>query len=66
MIFPAALFLAVTLVADPLGPGDHTPQAHRGRSTLDISANDLIWEFFEKNPMKKSATSPAVSRSGSP
>jgi polyhydroxybutyrate depolymerase len=24
----------------------------RGKSALNISANDLIWEFFEKHPMK--------------
>jgi len=23
-----------------------------GKSTLTVSANDLIWEFFEKHPMK--------------
>jgi polyhydroxybutyrate depolymerase len=23
-----------------------------GKSTKDISANDLMWEFFEKHPMK--------------
>ena len=23
-----------------------------GKSALNVSANDLIWEFFEKHPMK--------------
>jgi polyhydroxybutyrate depolymerase len=23
-----------------------------GKSTKNISANDLMWEFFEKHPMK--------------
>lgn len=30
-----------------------------GPSTLDISANDLMWEFFQKHPLKRSSTEPA-------
>jgi polyhydroxybutyrate depolymerase len=30
-----------------------------GRATKDISANDLMWEFFQKHPMKP-AVSPEV------
>jgi polyhydroxybutyrate depolymerase len=33
-------------------PGRKPPIAFIGKSTLDISANDLIWEFFQKHPMK--------------
>ena len=33
-------------------PGKESPVASFGKSTLDISANDLIWEFFQKHPMK--------------
>lgn len=33
-------------------PGRKPPVAFLGKSTFDISANDLIWEFFEKHPMK--------------
>lgn len=32
-------------------PGRRSPIQLIGRSTLNISANDLIWEFFEKHPM---------------
>lgn len=32
-------------------PGGNSPIRFLGRSTKDISANDLIWEFFEKHPM---------------
>jgi polyhydroxybutyrate depolymerase len=32
-------------------PGRERPVRFLGRSTKDISANDLIWEFFEKHPM---------------
>jgi len=28
------------------------PVSFIGKSTLDISANDLIWDFFGKHPMK--------------
>jgi polyhydroxybutyrate depolymerase len=33
-------------------PGQPRIVEFLGRSTSDISANDLIWEFFEKHPMK--------------
>jgi polyhydroxybutyrate depolymerase len=26
-----------------------------GKSTKDISANDMMWEFFQKHPMKPAA-----------
>lgn len=33
-------------------PGRQPPIGLIGKSTEDISANDLIWAFFEKHPMK--------------
>ena len=33
-------------------PGQKTPVGFLGRTTLDISANDLIWEFFQKHPFR--------------
>ncbi len=33
-------------------PGKKSPVAFLGKSTFDISANDLIWEFFQKHPME--------------
>ncbi|HEX4148399.1 MAG TPA: PHB depolymerase family esterase [Pirellulales bacterium] len=33
-------------------PGRHPGLKALGKSTRDISANDLIWEFFERHPMK--------------
>jgi polyhydroxybutyrate depolymerase len=33
-------------------PGEKSRVAFLGKSTFDISANDLIWEFFQKHPMK--------------
>lgn len=33
-------------------PGRKPPVGFVGRSTLAISANDLIWEFFQQHPMK--------------
>lgn len=33
-------------------PGQKPFVGFIGKSTLDISANDLIWEFFQKHPMK--------------
>jgi len=35
-------------------PGQPPPYAHFGKSTKDISANDLMWEFFKKHPVKRS------------
>ena len=32
-------------------PGMRSPAATLGKSALNISANDLMWEFFEKHPM---------------
>ena len=32
-------------------PGQQPPVDFIGKSTKNISANDLIWEFFEKHPM---------------
>ncbi|MHB1038148.1 MAG: CE1 family esterase [Pirellulales bacterium] len=33
-------------------PGQQPPVGFIGKSTKNISANDLIWEFFEKHPMQ--------------
>lgn len=33
-------------------PGQKSPVFFTGKSTLNISANDLMWEFFEKHPLK--------------
>ena len=33
-------------------PGMKPIVALLGESTMDISANDLMWEFFQKHPMK--------------
>jgi len=33
-------------------PGREARMAALGKSTLDISANELMWEFFEKHPMR--------------
>ena len=33
-------------------PGQQPPVGFIGKSTKNLSANDLIWEFFEKHPMK--------------
>ena len=33
-------------------PGRPPPSPFLGRSTSDVSANDLIWAFFERHPMK--------------
>ncbi len=32
-------------------PGQKTPLTFLGNSTLDISANDLMWEFFTRHPL---------------
>jgi polyhydroxybutyrate depolymerase len=34
-------------------PGQKPIVAMLGPSTMDISANDLMWEFFQKHPMKQ-------------
>lgn len=36
-------------------PGMKPIVALLGESTMDISANDLMWEFFQKHPMKPAA-----------
>jgi len=33
-------------------PGQEPPVSFIGKSAKNISANDLIWEFFKKHPMK--------------
>jgi polyhydroxybutyrate depolymerase len=33
-------------------PGQQPPVSLIGKSTKNISANDLIWDFFEKHPLK--------------
>ena len=33
-------------------PGREPPVGFIGKSTKNLSANDLIWEFFEKHPMR--------------
>jgi len=33
-------------------PGRGWPVPFLGKTTLDISANDLIWEFFQRHPMR--------------
>ena len=33
-------------------PGQKPPVGFMGKSAMNISANDLIWEFFKKHPMK--------------
>ena len=33
-------------------PGKKPPMAFMGKSTLSISANELMWDFFQRNPMK--------------
>ena len=33
-------------------PGEKSPVAFLGKSTFDVSANDLIWQFFESHPME--------------
>jgi len=37
-------------------PGNEPTVAMLGKSTKDISANDLMWEFFQKHPMKQTVT----------
>jgi len=33
-------------------PGQESRLRALGRSTRDVSANDLMWEFFRKHPMR--------------
>ena len=35
-------------------PGTRAPAKILGASALNVSANDLMWEFFEKHPIKSS------------
>jgi polyhydroxybutyrate depolymerase len=37
-------------------PGNEPIVAMLGKSTKDISANDLMWEFFQKHPMKPASS----------
>ncbi|MBM4156159.1 MAG: hypothetical protein FJ221_14210 [Lentisphaerae bacterium] len=39
-------------------PGREPPVAMLGKSTMDISANDLMWEFFQAHPLKPSVAPP--------
>ncbi len=43
-------------------PGNEPIVAMLGKSTKDISANDLMWEFFQRHPMKPGASTKAESR----
>lgn len=53
---PCADGAEVVLVAIEGGghtwPGQEPPLRALGKSTKNVSANDLMWEFFEKHPMK--------------
>jgi polyhydroxybutyrate depolymerase len=33
-------------------PGRKPPLKILGKSTRNLSANDVMWEFFERHPMK--------------
>jgi polyhydroxybutyrate depolymerase len=39
-------------------PGREPPLDRLGPSTKDISANDLMWEFFQKHARKAAAMKP--------
>jgi polyhydroxybutyrate depolymerase len=41
-------------------PGRDPGVTFRGKFTRNISANDLMWEFFKKHPMPAPATQPAT------
>ncbi|HLJ12627.1 MAG TPA: PHB depolymerase family esterase [Planctomycetaceae bacterium] len=49
-------------------PGQASLERILGRATMDIAANDLIWDFFQKHPLHENvegrsiATRPAASR----
>lgn len=43
-------------------PGKEPIVALLGKSTKDISANDLMWEFFQKHPMKSTTSAKAESK----
>jgi len=43
-------------------PGKEPIVALLGKSTKDISANDLMWEFFQKHPMKPPSSAKAESK----
>jgi polyhydroxybutyrate depolymerase len=34
-------------------PGRQLPERSLGKATANVSANDLMWEFFQKRPMKE-------------
>jgi len=58
----AEVVLYVVHGAGHTWPGRKPPVAFLGKSTMDISANDLIWEFFEKHPLPASATRSGATR----
>ena len=39
-------------------PGQKPIPAWLGKSTTDISANDLMWEFFQSHPLRKASAQP--------
>jgi len=45
-------------------PGWLLPTLLLGKTTRDISANDLIWEFFERHPITRPAERPAAGGTG--
>ena len=48
----AEVVLYVMDGAGHIWPGRPSPGGFLGETTYNISANDLIWEFFQKHPMK--------------
>jgi polyhydroxybutyrate depolymerase len=56
-VFPAANGAEVLLLVVEGGghtwPGRQPLNGFIGKSTRDIAANDLIWEFFEKHPLRR-------------
>lgn len=44
-------------------PGQDPPVAFLGKSTKDISANDLMWEFFQKHRRKAAPLEPPMQES---
>ncbi len=39
-------------------PGQKALKAFLGKSTMDISANDMMWEFFQKHPRNRALKTP--------
>jgi polyhydroxybutyrate depolymerase len=48
----AEVVLVVIESGGHTGPGQKARLPFMGKSAMNISANDLIWEFFKKHPMK--------------